>query len=204
MIAQFHICHSAFLHESILKIKISPSSSLSFPKLLQQYLGLFGNFVLMPRLPYQQTPRSGIQTGHRQGCVGRTGIVLMLGLHGPCRGVPGARRGRGQQMLLAPSSSLHGPAKHVNGKIKILIAEEEAFQDRCSGTRPSAEPICHPAPPLPAPFVAQVFIRRLPHIFSAAPDSCWLIFPASGFDSASLPSLRACCRMQLFIRQAKV
>lgn len=60
----------------------------------------------------------------------------MLGLHGPCRGVPGARRGRGQQMLLAPSSSLHGPAKHVNGKIKILIAEEEAFQDRCSGTCP--------------------------------------------------------------------
>lgn len=136
MIAQFHICHSGFVHESILKIKTSPSSSLSFPKLLQQYLGLFGNFVLMPRLPYQQTPRSGIQTGHRQGCVGRTGIVLMLGLHGPCRGVPGARRGRGQQMLLAPSSSLHGPAKHVNGKIKILIAEEEAFQDRCSGTCP--------------------------------------------------------------------
>lgn len=28
-------------------------------------------------------------------------------------------------MLLAPSSSLHGPAKHVNGKIKILIAGEE-------------------------------------------------------------------------------
>lgn len=136
--------------------------------------------------------------------MGRTGIVLMLGLHGPCCGVPGTRRGRGQQMLLAPSSSLHGPAKHVNGKIKILIAGEEAFQERCSGTRPSAEPICHPAPPLPAPFVAQVFIRRLPHIFSAAPDSCWLIFPASGFDSAPLPSLRACCRMQLFIRQAKV
>lgn len=112
--------------------------------------------------------------------------VLCLGLSKTttCLLLPQSKEGWRTQKTLAPSSSLHGLAKPMKGKIKIHLPYNRRgdFPSQMLRYLSLCWADLSPCPSTPA---AQVFIKKLPRTFFAAPNSRWHIFLTSGYDSAS-------------------